>query len=682
MKIRGRQQIVSDGIRSVVAFVAVICVVPAIGFCIDLPDDVLRRKFELPGSGNEVWIYLPADYQGKEFPCVLIAPAGTRLFHGKSLGDSDWMEHTSYVQAGFAVIAYELSGDLKDDASDAETSAAMRRFVAAKGGVADAAAALNFAAARIPSIDTDRLYVAGHSSAATTALAIAQASKKVKGVAIYAPPLDLRDLLGGMLPELNQLHEGFGEFLSTFSPSENASRIEAPIMLFYAEDDQLMEESAIKEYWQKLDQSNTDALVIRSELGGHYLSMIRHGMPLGIEWFQRIESGESLDGLPLPADLEIPDFVSSARSPVEFTGNSVKAQLEEGFELRRDESGSGEAFTVQWSDGAGGRIAFRHMGPAAGRSLMEFADELIAKEELRKGLDTTISPNMGRVVPCGFTRGVFRGISLIVVTAASQGDRRTEHFFLSDGSDYWYAKAEGDKKSGEIVRGVVQSFRSVSMEGENWERIYAAGFDPPLHRVGNPPHLGGKFSPTKIVEGDPTVRGSLGTMRGPLLELEVTERTPVANPLARSAIRYDQVEFAISQENDAYRVYCDLYFETPEEGRDRKNLVVYFDMSGAESVVFDESGYVRTTRMGGDLADWLSYSDNQVMKLEVLLNRRERWVEIRLDDQILHSRSFDTGDMLPRKVRMSYGGSTERSARVAVDNVIIEVCDIGRSSVD
>ncbi|MDF1741992.1 MAG: hypothetical protein P1U86_22715 [Verrucomicrobiales bacterium] len=120
----------------------------------DLPENVLRREFQLPSTGNTIWIYLPADYKGRKLPCVLVAPAGSRLYHGMGLGELSTPEHIPYVEAGFAVIAYELSGQLPDD-SDGETEKAIQGFVNAKGGVLDAAAALKFATSRISVIDAE-----------------------------------------------------------------------------------------------------------------------------------------------------------------------------------------------------------------------------------------------------------------------------------------------------------------------------------------------------------------------------------------------------------------------------------------------------------------------------------------------------------------------------------------------
>src|SRR5262245_43535413 len=62
-------------------------------------------------GSSRIWIYLPEEPTGRKLPCVLIAPAGSRLFHGMSLGQGSVAEHLPYVRAGFVVVAYDIDGD-------------------------------------------------------------------------------------------------------------------------------------------------------------------------------------------------------------------------------------------------------------------------------------------------------------------------------------------------------------------------------------------------------------------------------------------------------------------------------------------------------------------------------------------------------------------------------------------
>ena len=128
-----------------------------------------------PGLPMRVRLYLPTgQHPPHSLPCVFIAPAGTRLLHGSALGEADSPEHLPYARAGFAVLAYELSGDLPNDSGGALTfnqlKSPVQQFMAADGGLANARAAVDFVLAKVPEVNPAQLYAAGHSSAATMAL--------------------------------------------------------------------------------------------------------------------------------------------------------------------------------------------------------------------------------------------------------------------------------------------------------------------------------------------------------------------------------------------------------------------------------------------------------------------------------------------------------------------------------
>ena len=93
-----------------------------------------------PGLPICVQLYLPpGEHPARSLPCVFIAPAGTRLIHGSVLGDSDSPEHLPYVRAGFAVLAYELTGDVPNDSgghiSYVQLVDPVKQFVSADGGI-------------------------------------------------------------------------------------------------------------------------------------------------------------------------------------------------------------------------------------------------------------------------------------------------------------------------------------------------------------------------------------------------------------------------------------------------------------------------------------------------------------------------------------------------------------------
>src|SRR4051812_45127281 len=182
------------------------------------------------GVPMKVWAYLSAPAPAAKLPCILIAPAGTRLFHGLVLADGDRTEHLPYVAKGFAVLAYELDGNLDGGATPAQMTAAMIAFRKASGGVANARAALDYAAAKIPQIDMTRIYAVGHSSAGTIALQVAQNDPRIAACVAFAPACNLVDRLGAFGDQLDKLQRGTMNFLERISPDRNLEKLKCPTM--------------------------------------------------------------------------------------------------------------------------------------------------------------------------------------------------------------------------------------------------------------------------------------------------------------------------------------------------------------------------------------------------------------------------------------------------------------------
>jgi dienelactone hydrolase len=250
----------------------------------------LRRA----GVPMKLWVYLPKPAPAADkLPCILIAPAGTRLFHGMALGDGDRDEHLPYVGKGFAVVAYEVDGDMSDDATPAQMAAAIAAFRKADGGVANAVAALDYAAAKIPQVDMKRVYAVGHSSAATTALQVAQREPRVAACVAFAPACDLADRLKPFGAELDGLQAGTMEFLRTVSPERNAAKLKCPTMLFTAMDDETISSKSVGAFAAALQKTNDQVKFIAVKSGGHHDSMIERGIPAAIAWLKALPAAKA-----------------------------------------------------------------------------------------------------------------------------------------------------------------------------------------------------------------------------------------------------------------------------------------------------------------------------------------------------------------------------------------------------
>lgn len=253
-----------------------------------------------PGLPMQVYLYLPTGQrEHHSLPCVFIAPAGSRLFHGMPLGNGDTPEHLPYVRAGFAVCAYELSGSLPEATGGtvrwSNVKGPLREYMAAAGGVTNARLAIDYVLAQVPEVNPQHLYAAGHSSAATVALDVGVADNRIRGVAAYAPACDVVQRLASATPALEQLVPGAGAFVSRISPMEHVNEFACPIFLFHADDDGNVPTSDNQAFADALRAARKQIQFVRVPSGGHYDSMIDDGIPRGIEFFK------SLGASPLPA---------------------------------------------------------------------------------------------------------------------------------------------------------------------------------------------------------------------------------------------------------------------------------------------------------------------------------------------------------------------------------------------
>src|SRR5262249_51971365 len=150
---------------------------------------------------------------------VLVPPAGSTLFAGMAMGEGDRAEHYPYVRAGFAVASFDIDGQVAnlEKASDAAGLKGAQGVRHAQAGLVNAKAALDFVLAKVASVDPDRVYIAGHSSAATLALLVAEHEPRIKTCAAYAPVTDVEARLAEVIPQLDRALPGYREFLRSSS---------------------------------------------------------------------------------------------------------------------------------------------------------------------------------------------------------------------------------------------------------------------------------------------------------------------------------------------------------------------------------------------------------------------------------------------------------------------------------
>jgi len=250
---------------------------------------VQRVRLIHGATHTDLLVFLPPHTSGGKLACLFIAPAGTRLFHGSVLDDGNPPEYMPYLRAGYAVVAYELAGDLPEHFTDRQLVAATTSFKNANGGLSDARVAMDYALAKVPVVDPDRLYAAGHSSAATVALYVAANDPRVKACIAYAPACHLSERLGSRaVSALNEVVPGFHEFIQRISPDANAPKLHCPVFLFHADDDSNVHADDIDRFAEQLKPTNAKLTYVTVPSGGHYQSMIDEGLPRAVQWLKRL----------------------------------------------------------------------------------------------------------------------------------------------------------------------------------------------------------------------------------------------------------------------------------------------------------------------------------------------------------------------------------------------------------
>jgi dienelactone hydrolase len=279
---------------------------------VDVVDVDLEVSGSRPGHYGRLRIYTPyGSHAPGSLPCVLIAPAGTNMISGTHLGDDpDHPERVPYVEAGFAVVAFELDGEYEsEEPTNVELIATYREYAAARAGLVNARNALEYVLAKMPEVDPERIYVAGHSSAGTLSLLFAAHEPRLRGCVAFAPVTDLEKSFGEEAEMFARVLPGGENFLVKASPITHASSLKCPVFLFHADDDTVVYPSQTYALSNKLQGMGADVDVSRVPYGNHYDAMIDEGIPRAIAWLQRLQPAREVAS----AETSAGDVASSDR---------------------------------------------------------------------------------------------------------------------------------------------------------------------------------------------------------------------------------------------------------------------------------------------------------------------------------------------------------------------------------
>ncbi len=285
-------------------------IIPAAIFPARGPGRVIEpgvRVFEVSATGNPlvpttsmtVWLYLPdRELDLRSLPCVVIAPARSQVVTGMWLGDKDRAEHLPYVRAGYAVLAYSLDGSFEfgpGPKTNPELGTACSKFVASNAGLFNADAAMRWMLRNAPEVDSERIYAAGHNSAGTVALLLAEHNPRIRACAVFAPRSDTTKAFpGDQLTGIKAIAPSSQSIFAEFNPAHHCGLVKCPIYLFQAQDDDVVEYEQSRALAQGLREMAKRVTFDVVESGGHYDGMIQVGIPRAMEFFTK--NGSKISG--------------------------------------------------------------------------------------------------------------------------------------------------------------------------------------------------------------------------------------------------------------------------------------------------------------------------------------------------------------------------------------------------
>lgn len=269
-----------------------------------------------PGGMMKVRLRLPnGQHAAQSLGCILVGSAGTPMIWGNGLAGTDYYAETQpYITAGYAVCEYSMDGEFdeeNEDETDTQLKIAYQKFTASCAGVVNVRNAVEFVVAKMPQINPNRIYIAGHSSAGATALLAAAHEPRIKACMAYAAPADILQRQAEMLDEMD--FSGFKpdirEFLQRSSPMTHVAKIQCPVFLFHASDDSVVTLSESQQMNKRLMDLGRSVTLQIVPTGDHYVAMTQQGLQTAVAWLKQQPSEQPGGGAPaggqnLPAETQ------------------------------------------------------------------------------------------------------------------------------------------------------------------------------------------------------------------------------------------------------------------------------------------------------------------------------------------------------------------------------------------
>jgi dipeptidyl aminopeptidase/acylaminoacyl peptidase len=230
----------------------------------------------------KAWLLVPPGSDTQKTPAVLRIPAGGSLFTPAILGLGTVPEIEPYFTAGYVTLVMSFRDTLANGG----------KFSESKGGLEDVLAALEYLR-KLPEVDPKNIYVAGHSSAASLALRVAQVSDVPRAVAAFSPVTDWTEFFK---ERMENLSEESRKYLEDASAVNHVGQTKCPVLLTHGTKDTIAPISHSEVMAGKLKELEKPCEFVRIPEGDHYFSMLKVGIPLSLAFFSEMrEHGKTTE---------------------------------------------------------------------------------------------------------------------------------------------------------------------------------------------------------------------------------------------------------------------------------------------------------------------------------------------------------------------------------------------------
>lgn len=236
------------------------------------PQEYQNRK---PPKGVKEVIYSSGNLSLKgwlsESPDDKKRPAVVYLHGGWAFGDGDWEDSEAFVKAGFIVFMPMLRGENGNPGI----------YESFLGEVDDAIAAGQYLA-KLPNVDTNNIFVTGHSVGAVLSTLVSMMPSPYKAAAAYDGFLDMTAMAVESPPELIPFDRRDQKEIRVRNPLAFAASIRCPLRL-YATREGSIYSSALQKSAKEVGK-DCEMMVIN----GDHMTMVKPAVQETIKWFNQL----------------------------------------------------------------------------------------------------------------------------------------------------------------------------------------------------------------------------------------------------------------------------------------------------------------------------------------------------------------------------------------------------------